>query len=100
MTLNNRHFVPSAIVARVCRELCPIHDGEGNDVPKQDGHWEEEELYRGLRLRGEEGDWVRHYLRVADHALFGRRPVPRVVVVDDEWESPRRKSFLLTKPAA
>ncbi len=69
-------------------------------MPKQHGHWEEEELYRGLRLGGEEGDWVRHYLRVADHALFGRRPVPRVVVVDEEWEAPRVKTSISKKPAA
>jgi len=70
-------------------------------LPKYGGTWEQDELYRGLRLKGEEGDWVRHYLRVADQALFGRRPVPRVVVVEEEWEAPPNKKISLAKkPAA
>ena len=64
---------------------------------------DDKDLYRGLRLSDEEGDWVKHYLRVADQVLFGRRPAPRVMVIDkEEWDAPRRRSSLIVKkkPAA
>ena len=48
---------------------------------------QDQALYRGLHLSQEESDWVKHYLRVADHALFGQRPAPRVVVVDEDWHN-------------
>ncbi len=51
---------------------------------------DDEDLYRGLYLSGEESDWVKHYLRVADRVLFGPRAKPRVVVVDEEWHVPQR----------
>lgn len=59
-----------------------------------------QELYSGLHLSDEESDWVRHYLRVADRVLFGRRPTPRVVVVDEEWETPRRPTIVPRDHAA
>ncbi len=61
---------------------------------------EDPELYRGLHLSNEESEWVRHYLRVADHALFGKRPAPRVVVVDDEWPLPTRRVAIAPKKVA
>ena len=48
---------------------------------------EDEELYAGLHLPKDESDWVKHYLRLADHVLFERRPTPRVVVIDEEWSA-------------
>ena len=62
---------------------------------------DDEDLYRGLRLSDEESEWVKHYLRVADQVLFGRRPAPRVVVIDDEWRTkPRRARLVPKEPAA
>ena len=60
----------------------------------------DQELYRGLHLTQEESDWVKHYLRVADHALFGERPAPRVVVVDEDWPLPRRRVVIAQKKIA
>jgi hypothetical protein len=57
----------------------------------------DQDLYRGLNLSDDEGDWVRHYLRVADQVLFGRRPAPRVVVVEDEWQMKPRSASLAPK---
>ncbi len=61
---------------------------------------EDEELYRGLKLAAEEDHWVRHYLRLADHVLFERRPAPRVVVVEDEWRRRPRQPRIAPKPRA
>lgn len=69
--------------------------------PLRDG--KEKDQYRGLHLSDEESDWVKHYLRVADQVLFGRRPAPRMVVIDEqEWDAPRRRTSLIVKkkPAA
>ena len=60
---------------------------------------DEEDRYQELYLAHEEGDWVKHYLRIADHALFGKRTPPRAVVVDDNWSAPRDEKISLKKPA-
>ena len=61
---------------------------------------QEQGLYRGLHLSREESDWVNHYLRVADHVLFGERPAPRVVVVDDDWPQLPRRVVIAPKKVA
>ncbi len=60
----------------------------------------DEELYRGLNLTDDESAWVRHYLRVADQVLFGRRHKPRVVVVDDDWPTEPTRPRITPKDQA
>lgn len=64
------------------------------------GRRADEELYRGLDLNQEESEWVKHYLRVADRALFGERPAPRVLVVGDEWQLSTQRVSIARKKAA
>lgn len=57
----------------------------------------DEQLYHGLHLSDAESDWVKHYLRVADQVLFGRQLPPRVVVVEDVWQTPSHPPSLAPK---
>jgi hypothetical protein len=74
--------------------------GSGGNVRDRVRDRNDEDLYGGLRLSDEESDWVRHYLRVADHVLFGRRPASRAFVVEDDWRTTPRPATLGRKDRA
>ena len=87
--------------AFVCpgRHLAVLASKTGGAVQDRFARSDEETRYRELYLAHEESDWVKHYLRIADHALFGKRTPPRAVVVDDKWSAPRDEKISLKKPA-